>query len=54
MNRIKAPLDFETIEKLEAGDQVSLSGVIFTGRDAAHKRLVETYLACLLYTSRCV
>jgi fumarate hydratase subunit beta len=45
MNRIKAPLDFETIEKLEAGDQVSLSGVIFTGRDAAHKRLVETYLA---------
>jgi len=45
MNRIKTPLDFETIRKLKAGDQVSLSGVLFTGRDAAHKRLVDTYLA---------
>ncbi len=45
MNRINAPLDMETIDKLKAGDQVSLSGVIFTARDAAHKRLVETHLA---------
>jgi len=28
MNRIKTPLDFETIRKLKAGDQVSLSGVL--------------------------
>lgn len=45
MIRIKAPLDSETIDRLHAGDQVNLSGVIFTARDAAHKRLVETYLA---------
>jgi len=40
--RIKAPLDEKTVEKLKAGDQVSISGVIYTARDAAHKRLVES------------
>ena len=39
---IKMPLDEETIKKLKAGDQVFISGVIYTARDAAHKRLVET------------
>ena len=38
---IKSPLDEETIKKLKAGDQVFISGVIYTARDAAHKRLVE-------------
>ena len=38
---ILSPLDDTTIEKLRAGDQVSISGVIFTARDAAHKRLIE-------------
>ena len=38
---IKAPLDEETIKKLRAGDQVFITGVIYVGRDAAHKRLVE-------------
>jgi len=38
---IKSPLDEETIKKLKAGDQVSISGIIYTARDAAHKRLVE-------------
>jgi fumarate hydratase subunit beta len=38
---IKSPLDEETIEKLKAGDQVFISGIIYTARDAAHKRLVE-------------
>jgi fumarate hydratase subunit beta len=38
---IKSPLDEETINKLKAGDQVFISGVIYTARDAAHKRLVE-------------
>ncbi|OGO61854.1 MAG: fumarate hydratase [Chloroflexi bacterium RBG_19FT_COMBO_48_23] len=38
---IKSPLDEETIEKLKAGDQVFITGVIYTARDAAHKRLVE-------------
>jgi fumarate hydratase subunit beta len=38
---IKTPLDEETIKKLKAGDQVFISGLIYTARDAAHKRLVE-------------
>ena len=38
---IKAPFDEETVKKLKAGDQVFITGVIYTARDAAHKRLVE-------------
>ncbi len=36
------PLSCEDVEKLKIGDKVSLSGIIYTARDAAHKRLVET------------
>lgn len=39
--KITPPLDKETIEKLHAGDRVTISGVIYTARDAAHKRMVE-------------
>lgn len=45
MIKLTTPLDREAVQKLKAGDQVSLSGVIYTGRDAAHKRLVEAYHA---------
>ena len=38
--RLTAPLTNETIEQLRAGDKVSITGVIYVGRDAAHKRLV--------------
>ncbi len=38
---IRSPLDDETIKNLKAGDQVFITGVIYTARDAAHKRLVE-------------
>ena len=38
---ITSPLDPEVIEKLRAGDQVFISGVIYSARDAAHKRLIE-------------
>jgi fumarate hydratase subunit beta len=38
---IKSPLDEGAIKKLEAGDQVFITGVIYTARDAAHKRMVE-------------
>lgn len=38
---IKTPIDEKTIESLEAGDQVYITGVIYSARDAAHKRLVE-------------
>jgi len=39
--KISTPLSTETIKGMKAGDQVLLSGVIFTGRDAAHKRMTE-------------
>jgi len=36
------PLSCKDTEELKAGDKVSLSGIIYTARDTAHKRLVET------------
>jgi len=39
--RLKLPLTTEVVEKLRAGDKVTLSGVLYTARDSAHKRLVE-------------
>lgn len=39
--KIKAPLDEDTLKKLKAGDQVFITGVIYVGRDTAHKRIVE-------------
>lgn len=39
--RITTPMTDGVIEKLRVGDSVLLTGVIYTGRDAAHKRLYE-------------
>ncbi len=39
--KITAPLDDSLACLLKAGQDVLLSGVIYTGRDAAHKRLCE-------------
>ncbi|OBQ46609.1 Fe-S-containing hydro-lyase [Halodesulfovibrio spirochaetisodalis] len=36
-----APLKDEDVAKLRAGDVVKLSGIIYTARDAAHKRLCD-------------
>jgi fumarate hydratase subunit beta len=38
---VRLPLTDEIIEKLHAGDHVRLTGIIYTARDAAHKRLIE-------------
>ena len=40
MIRLTTPLTIEKIKKLYAGDEILLSGTIYTGRDAAHKRLM--------------
>lgn len=40
--RLLTPLSRKDAEKLKTGDKVLLSGIIYTARDAAHKRLVET------------
>ena len=36
---LTTPFSLEDIRSLNAGDRVVLSGVVYTGRDAAHKRL---------------
>ena len=38
---LTTPLSDEAVEQLRIGDTVYLTGIIYTGRDAAHKRLVE-------------
>lgn len=39
---ISAPLKDEDIKQLKAGDYVYISGIIYTARDAAHKRIYES------------
>ncbi len=40
MIRITTPFTADTARSLHAGDEVLLTGTIYTGRDAAHKRLI--------------
>jgi fumarate hydratase subunit beta len=44
---LTTPLTVEVVRGLRAGDQVSLSGRIYTARDAAHKRMAEALRAGL-------
>lgn len=39
MKKIKLPFNEETIAGLKAGDELLLSGMLYTSRDAAHKRM---------------
>ncbi len=39
--RIETPLTQAKVAQLKAGDNVLLNGVLYTGRDAAHKKMVE-------------
>jgi len=39
---LSTPLTDSAVEALHAGDAVSISGVIYVARDAAHKRIVES------------
>lgn len=41
MKRLNYPFSKEQIKELRVGDMVLISGKIFTGRDAVHKRLHE-------------
>jgi len=40
IKNITTPLTEDVIAQLKAGDEVLISGVLFTGRDAAHKRMI--------------
>ncbi len=39
--RITTPLTDQVVESLNAGDNVLITGELYTARDAAHKRMVE-------------
>jgi fumarate hydratase subunit beta len=41
MKKIITPLADEVVRSLRAGDEVAISGIVYTARDAAHKRLYE-------------
>ena len=43
--KLNTPLTRETARELKAGDSCLISGVIYTARDAAHKRLCELVAA---------
>lgn len=38
---LKTPISLDVLKSLNAGDVVYITGVIYTGRDAAHKKIVE-------------
>lgn len=39
--KVMLPLTDETLKDLKAGDDVLLTGVMYVGRDAAHKRMIK-------------
>ena len=45
MKKLNLPLQVEDVEALHAGDEVSLTGTLYTARDAAHKRMCELLAA---------
>jgi fumarate hydratase class I len=42
--KLTVPISEKDVRRLHIGDQVLLSGVIFTGRDAAHKYMKENFI----------
>lgn len=44
MKSITTPISDEAIRDLKVGDSVALSGMMVTGRDAAHKWMMETFI----------
>ena len=45
IKKITTPLTDAVVDGLRAGDEVLISGVVYTGRDQAHKRLCELLAA---------
>lgn len=44
MKQLTTPINDEAIRDLKVGDTVALSGMMVTGRDAAHKWMIETFI----------
>ena len=41
IKQLTTPLTYDQVKDLKAGDQVSITGVIYSARDAAHKNMVD-------------
>ncbi len=41
IKHMTTPLSEEVVGSLDAGDEVLISGIIYTARDAAHKRMID-------------
>jgi fumarate hydratase class I len=44
MKHLTTPISDEAVRDLKVGDSVALSGTMVTGRDAAHKWMIETFI----------
>lgn len=44
IHKLTVPISDEAIRALHVGDQVEITGVVFTARDAAHKYMVEQFV----------
>jgi fumarate hydratase subunit beta len=44
MRAVNIPISDDVIRSLKVGDPVALSGVMITGRDTAHKWMIETFI----------
>jgi fumarate hydratase class I len=44
MHKVELPFTDEVVRSLKLGDPVTLSGVIVTGRDTAHKWMIDTFI----------
>ncbi len=42
--KLTVPISEDQVRALKVGDQVLLSGIIYTGRDAAHKYMIENFV----------
>ncbi len=61
---IKLPFTDEIVKKLKCGDTITVTGTVYTARDAAHKRMIEQLAsgialpfdvknACIYYAGPC-
>lgn len=44
MQKLTTPISDETIRSLRVGEPVAITGVMLTGRDAAHKWMIDTFI----------
>jgi fumarate hydratase subunit beta len=44
MRRISVPIDLDTVRSLTVGEPILLNGVLVTGRDAAHKYMIDSFV----------